>query len=261
MKVMSINCQNNDVNRHGGAVRSGYDYSIMLANHIIDNEYDFVGTQEMSTLFTDKMTKNLLDYHLSGKYRNDFKILKIFFPKLQELKENNKIILKGKILYEKTFRLPWIPFHFKELLYVIKRKSIMRRIASGVLVDTNELGKVYVLNTHLDYASKELQKRQLKKLYKHIYQKRLKYPVIITGDFNMEISNKYFSDFIDKLEKINIKRVPINHKTNASKYRQKSAIDHIFIPSEYQIIDYGVVIDDNIKDVTDHLPIFVEFKK
>ncbi len=261
MKIMSINCQNNENNRNDRLSDGNINPSSILSSYIKNNDYDFIGTQEMSSNFTEHMENNLSGYKFSGKYRNDFKILRIFFPRIRKLKENNKIILKGNVIYEKTISLPWIPLNIKELYRAIKRKSLMRRIASGVLVQTDELGPVYFLNTHLDYAIKSVQKRQLKRIYKHIYIKRINYPVVITGDFNMEISDKSFKKFVHQLEKINIKRVPINDKTNALKYRNKSAIDHIFIPSECKIVNSGVIIDNNLKSITDHLPIFVEIKK
>lgn len=261
MKVMSINCQNNKTNRNGGADISGYDYTSMLSNHILDYEYDIVGTQEMSPKYTEKLEQKLDNYKLSGSYRNDFKILKKIFPKVQELRENDKIILKGKIINEKTIKLPWIPYNPFELFKSIKRKSLMRRIASGVLLETEELGKVYILNTHLDYAIKSVQKRQLRRIYHHLAIKQINYPIIITGDFNLEVGNEIFDKFIGQLSKINIKRVPINDKTNALKYNNKSAIDHIFISNYFDIIDYGIVSDDNLFEITDHKAIFVEFSK
>ena len=261
MKVMSINCQNNAVNRQGGRGLEGYDYSLMLANHIIDNEYDLVGTQEMSYRFTEKLKSYLPNYLFSGKYRNKLAIFKKLIPKLQGLIENNNVISKDQVMYEKTFTLPWFPHSFKDIKYAIKRKSLMRRIATVVLINTKELGYIYIVNTHLDYALKSIQERQLEKLYQAINKYRKEYPVILTGDFNMEYMNPIFESFIHKLENIGIKRVPIDDKTDALKYRHKSAIDHIFIPSEYEVMDSGTVKDENIRGVTDHLAVYVEFKK
>ncbi len=257
MKVMSINCQNNDANKRGGRASSGYDYSIMLANHIMDNEYDLVGTQEMSISFTERLKSILPNYVFSGKYRNEFKLLRKLYPKMKGLSENNNILVKGQPIVEKTFSLPWMPHNFKDLWHALKRKSIMRRIASGVLVkvDGND---IYMLNTHLDYATKSVQQRQLNKIYQFLATKSKKYPIILTGDFNLEVDDEIFANFIDKLKKIGIERVPINDKTNAKKYRNKSAIDHIFLSNSFNIINYGIVDDDNIKEITDHLAIYVE---
>ena len=149
MKVMSINCQNNPINRSGGASKDGEDYCLMLANHIMDNEYDFIGTQEMSRTFTNHLQKYLIDYQFSGKYRNKLSFVKKLFPSINGLIENNNIILKGQIIKEKTFNLPWFPYSLKELRYALKRRSLIRRIASTALVDTAELGKIYIHLIHI----------------------------------------------------------------------------------------------------------------
>lgn len=261
MRILCVNCQNNAVNQRGGMSKSGYDYCQMLANHIIDGEYDIVGSQEMSYNFTNRIKEYLSDYTLYGKYRSNFKILGFIYPKIKNFSENNKIMVKDKVINEKTINLPFIPSNIKEIYRGLKKGSLMRRIASGVLVDTKELGKVYVLNTHLDYYISSVQEKQLNKIYKYLYIKSMSYPIILTGDFNLEVGNPIFDEFINKLESIGIIRVPINDKTNAKKYKNKTAIDHIFISNKFKIKSYGIIIDENLKEVTDHHPIYVEFEK
>ncbi len=261
MKVLCVNCQNNAVNQRGGLSKSGYDYCQMLANHIIDGEYDIVGSQEMSMNFTNHLKSFLTNYNFYGKYRSNFKILGLIFPKIRNYSENNKIMIKDEVLNEKTIYLPFIPSNIKEIYKGLKKGSLMRRIASCALVNSKELGKIYVINTHLDYYIGSVQKKQLKKLYKHIYIKSMTYPIILTGDFNLEVGNPIFDEFITKLEYIGIKRVPINDKTNAKKYRNKTAIDHIFLSNKFKINSYGRVNDENLREVTDHHPIYVDFEK
>lgn len=257
MKIMCINCQNNKVNKHGGISSDGINNAKALAQYIIKNNYDLVGTQEMSVYFTDNLKKYLPNFNLLGKYRNDFPIINKIIPKLKEYKENNKIITKYKVIYERTIKLPWFPRKFKELKYSLKRKSLMRRIASSALLET-EYGKIYMINTHLDYAIKDIQKKQLNKIYKHIYIVSKKYPIILTGDFNMEYNTDIFKEFIDKLNKINIRRIEINDKTNSLKHKNKTAIDHIFISNKFDIVNYGVIDDKDLVNMTDHKPIYVE---
>lgn len=260
MRVLCVNCQNNATNQRGGISTSGYDYCQMLANHIIDGEYDIVGTQEMSMNFTNRIKLYLSDYKLYGKYRSNFRLLGLILPEIRNYSENNKIMVKDEVVKEKTLYLPFIPSNIKEIYKGLKKGSLMRRIATTTLVNSKELGYIYVINTHLDYYIDSVQKKQLNKLYKHISSKS-KYPIILTGDFNLEVGNPIFDEFITKLENIGIKRVPINDKTNAKKYRQKTAIDHIFISDKFKINSYGKINDENLKEVTDHHPIYVDFEK
>ena len=77
------------------------------------------------------------------------------------------------------------------------------------------------------------------------------------GDFNLTTDEKLFNDFIDKLKSLGVKRVPVNDKTNASKYRQSSAIDHIFVSDEFNITDCGIY---NIDDITDHKAVYASIE-
>lgn len=261
MRVLCVNCQNNAINQRGGIAESGYDYCQMLANHIIDGEYDIVGTQEMSMNFTNRIKEYLTDYKLYGKYRSNFRLLGLILPEVRNYSENNKIMTKDEVIDEKTIHLPFIPFNIKELYRGLKKGSLMRRIATTTLINSKEFGKIYVVNTHLDYYIGSVQKKQLKKIYKLLYVKSMSYPIILTGDFNLEVGNPIFDEFISNLESIGVIRVPINHKTNAKKYRNQTAIDHIFISDKFKINSYGVINDENLKEVTDHHPIYVDFEK
>ena len=77
------------------------------------------------------------------------------------------------------------------------------------------------------------------------------------GDFNLHINDKIFKDFIKKLDDIDIVRVPVDSKTNSSHYKDTTAIDHIFIPREWKMLDYGLISDD-IDSITDHKAIYVD---
>ena len=79
-------------------------------------------------------------------------------------------------------------------------------------------------------------------------------PIILTGDFNLKNNKKAFNDFVAKMEKLNIYRVPIAEKTfKPSKY--KRAIDHIFLSKEFKLLNKRVVKDIN---TSDHYPVLVE---
>lgn len=258
MKVLCINCQNNDINRNGGITSDGIDYCESL-KEIINNNYDIVGTQEMSKLFTERLKEKLRNYRFIGKYRFDYTIAKIVSKELAKYIENNKILVHGNVVEEKNIKLPYIPFNYKEIKKGLKKGSLIRRIATCCLVDDLKLGKVYVINTHLDYYIVSVQERQINKLLKHIKKVSNKYNVVITGDFNMQKGDRLFEYFLSELNKLGIKRVPIDIKTNASKYKNKGAIDHIFISDKFNIKEYGIVEDELLDGLTDHIPIYVDF--
>ena len=171
-----------------------------------------------------------------------------------------------------TKHIPWFPTNPKDLFISLKDASIMARIATVVGILDDDFGNLIHINTHLDYRLKSIQTKQLKALYKIIKDLVTVYPspffkpftdpcVILTGDFNMEVGiDKHFDEFIEALARIGIKRVEVNDKTNASKFSNQTAIDHIFIPSIWDIEDAGLINDDELSKITDHKGVYAKVK-
>ena len=65
----SVNLQNNKVNRNGGLREDGIDTSKLVAQHIEEEQYDILGTQELTRNFVNNITSNLVKYKLYGNYR------------------------------------------------------------------------------------------------------------------------------------------------------------------------------------------------
>lgn len=181
---------------------------------------------------------------------------------LDDFNENNAIITNRNVLKEKTNILPWFPNNPKDLFESIKNGSIMPRIITMVELEDKQFGSIYVLNTHLDYQLKSVQTRQLKRLYDIIkILNEANYPIVLTGDFNMKLGiNPQFDDFVNGLNNLGLKRVPVNNKTNAEKFENKTAIDHIFIPKTWIIENAGLINDNSIASVTDHKGIFADIR-
>lgn len=243
LKIGTLNLKNDEINR------KSIDNGLIVANHIKNEHYDILGTQELTKHFTNKIKENLGEYKFYGKYRYNKIISKI--KKINDFNENNNIITKHKVIKTKTKKLPSIPFNIKKLIYRIKNYYIISRIMTISLIKI-ENKKIVFINTHLDYRFDDIKIRQYKYLIKQI-KKYLKYSIILTGDFNAEKDNKLFKEFINELEKLNIKRIEINDKTNERKYKAKTAIDHIFISKDFKVIEKGI---NNLDDITDHKGLF-----
>ena len=254
LKVVTINCQNNEENRSSKSKNS-----YLLAEHIINMDYDIVCTQELTMGFTSRFSKSLNEfkkYNIYGSYQYGRGLLGTKFPIIRTFNQANKIITKFKSNKTITRSLPWIPRKFSDIKKAIKKQCLTRRIFTSVKLNING-DNIYVINTHLDYYIYEVQKRQLRYLIKKLKKYLKDGKVILMGDFNLTIEEKLFSDFINELDSIGIKRVPVNDKTNASVYRQKSAIDHIFISSEFKINDCGLY---EIDDITDHKAVYANIE-
>lgn len=222
---------------------------------IKDYKIDILATQEMISSTVKIIQEQLKGYHVIGNYRyGKSKIIKKI-KSIEKYNEANNIITKLPILTEKTTELPWIPRNIKEILSgTFKYRSITPRILTEAILDIEDYGRVRFLNTHLSHHLTGTTKLQLKKISKKIKSSTI--PVILTGDFNTNIKNKNFKLFISELEKLGLKRVEINEKT-FKKAKNNNAIDHIFIPSDWKVIEYKIIKDDYLEGYSDHYPILI----
>ena len=254
LKVGTINCQNNEENR---SIKN--NNSNFLAEHISNSGYDIVGTQELTMNFTNRLFRNLKkinNYNIYGGYQYGRGIFGTRLPIIRTFNQANKILTKYPSHKTSTKSLPWVPRNWNDFKKAWKKKCITRRILTSVKLNIDDKN-IYVINTHLDYYLYDVQKRQLEYLIDRIKLYQQDGKIILMGDFNLTTEEKLFTDFIDELDKLGIKRVPVNDKTNASKYRQTTAIDHIFVSKEFNIIDYGIY---DIDDITDHKAVYTNIE-
>lgn len=252
LKIGTLNCQNNTENR-----QNRNDRANLLAEHILSEGYDILGTQELTMKFTKKLDNYLREYHFYGDYQYGRGFFGTRFPIIKSFNQANKIITYYPVESTRTKILPWIPTTLKELKKAIQKKSIARRIMTTIEIET-EKTRIYIINTHLDYYLPNIQKRQLNYLIKKIEKLRNYGLVVVMGDFNLQVDNPMFLEFIDALDRFDIVRVPINEKTNDIKYDNPTAIDHIFIPREWEILRYGTKDPESLKYITDHKALYVE---
>lgn len=208
-----------------------------IKEFINQNNIDYLCLQEVFTKCKLDLQKELCDtkYKIYGKYRF---VLPIFAP----INEAVSIITWKKVLYNKTYQLPFLP-------------SGLKRIVTKIVTDTSEFGCVTVLNTHLDYMFNFVKKRQLKRILKLI--KKETNPVILTGDFNLKTNNYIFKEFVQDLKALGLKRVNVHEKT-LKQSRYNRSIDHIFIPKDYNVESVEVV---KSLDISDHYPVLLKISK
>jgi endonuclease/exonuclease/phosphatase family metal-dependent hydrolase len=255
LKIGTLNLRNDEINRKGGLRSDGENNAEIIANLIEEENFDILGTQELTRKYKKEIKKYLKTYKFYGGYRYGSNLISKNIKLINDYNENNNIITKCKVKYKKTKLLPFIPFNIKELINGLKKKKIFPRIVTILLIENKDNKIICTINTHLDFKIPSLQEKQLKKLKKIIKKYINKYPVILTGDFNMEISSDNFNNFIEELKLLGLKRVEINEKTNAKKFKTKTAIDHVFIPNNFKVINKGT---KTINNVTDHKEVFVE---
>lgn len=255
-RIGTLNCQNSVTNRNN-KIYSENDNSDKLAKHIIEKQYDILGTQELTRTFMKQVDEHLKEYSFYGGYQYGRGVLGTKIPIFKDYNQSNQIITQRKVVSTSTRALPWFPWNYEDFIKAFKKKSISRRIVTTIeLEDT--YNRIYIINTHLDYYLPRLQKRQLKYLYNKV-KKYVQYGfVVLMGDFNLQITNPMFREFEDKLNVIGVKRVPVTEKTNSERFSSKTAIDHIFIPKSWKIVSCGTFNTEELMEITDHKAVYVD---
>ena len=227
----------------------------IYTNLINDYKIQILTTQETLTVTVEILKRCLKKYRVLRNYRYGKNKLLNKIKTISKYNEANNIITNLPVLTEKTTELPWIPRNIKEIFSgTFKYRSITPRIITEAIIDIEDYGRIRFLNTHLSLHLKGTIKLQLKRIIKTIKNSTI--PVVLTGDFNTSIKNKTFKLFIKELEKIDMKRVEINSKT-FKKSKNDNAIDHIFIPKDWEIIKTEIIDKEYLNDYSDHYPIFV----
>lgn len=230
----------------------GGNYPKLFANFINEKNPDIICTQEMTDNYQNKLKPLIPNYQFTGQ--NRFSKSSIYYS---HFGENNSIITNLNIVKTKTYSLS------KDLNKIGKRSllSIFPRIATVTIINKDNQNFT-VINTHLDHLTNTNRKKQLIYL-KQIIELNNRYPIILTGDFNLNTDNKIFQDFTQYMNTQNCKLVSINEKTfkppvNPFKlsYNCKTP-DHIFIPKDFNINSVDV-IDNNFSD---HKLIKIKIKK
>ena len=242
LKIASFNIKNT------GMKKEKEINSKVLIDFIKNRKIDILGTQELTKEYEKNINDKLFGYKFYGNYRLGNGI----FSK-NKYNECNMIITNQKVSRHKTVHLPFVPKNIKVFFECLKKMSFSPRIATVIYFYIESIGKVRMINTHLEPRISLIRKKQLEKIKKIISKEDC--PTILTGDFNMQLNNNDFKQFIVELKKYNLSRVEINHATWNGNNGKLKVLDHIFIPGNWIVLDKGVI--DNIS-ISDHYPIYVE---
>ena len=229
LTISTFNIQN-DINNFS------HDKTEQIINYIKEYKIDVLNLQEVYSKVNDDLIKELkkMNYISTGNYR--FLLRKT----LNKINEKNSIITNHKVLYTRTYHLPFMP-------------SLLKRIITKTVIDY-EGEKVSIYNTHLDFMYTLSKKRQLKRILSIL--KKDKNKIILTGDFNLKDNKEIFQEFIKELEILGIKHININEKTfKPSRYHR--AIDHIFISEEFKLVSKKLITDI---ETSDHYPVLIKIK-
>ena len=134
------------------------------------------------------------------------------------------------------------------------------RTATWALMKDKKTGnKFYFVNTHLDHKGKEAQKNGLKLIVDKIAEINPEgYPMVLTGDFNIEPDNANLAELDQKMQSTRkIAAKTDSHDTFNGWGKGKGIIDYIYVSGFSSCPEYQTVTKkyDNRKFISDHYPV------
>ena len=242
MKILTFNIRNRYGIKNYNGIYKKIDTVKNLSDYIKLNDIDIVCLQEVIEAYRDNLTNSLDKYYVYGKPRLGSSIFTKIIDKFKRFNESVNIYTKEEVIRCRCYKMPNLP-------------DILPRVAT--LIDY-KVGKrvITIINVHLSAYNKISKNRQLKYLYKKI--NKINNPVILIGDFNMNIKSNIMTNFIGKLELIGIKHLEIDGKT-FKKSKRNLPIDHVFISNNLKVKNIEKVKSE-IVSFSDHYPVLIEFE-
>lgn len=225
----------------------------MLAGQVMFYEPDFMGVQEALPNQMQYLQENLKAYSYIGDGRdgNGTGEYSAIFYNTQ----------KYKVLQNKTFWLsptPEKPSKGWDAAY--------NRICTYGLFEEIKTGKkIWIFNTHFDHVGEIARTESAKLILSKVHEVNTKnYPVILTGDFNLEDSSesiKLLSSQLSDSKPVALQRFGPKGTFNAFKFDKPVTvrIDYIFTSPKAKVLKYAVLSDsDQCRYPSDHLPVYAE---
>lgn len=231
-----------------------------LADLILKYDVDIIGLQEVTVPFLNRLRALLPEYNIVGEPRYNY-IKKPFYNNyIDKYNEANPILTKFEILNSKTYFLPWILTNFKDFFKKHDGKFALNgRVLTEAYLCDPELGCMFFYNTHLERVYPSIRKKQLKRINNIMEDHKdfdTVYPTILTGDFNVDKTNKELINFEGYLSNEKINRVDFDSKSYHDSEKNLE-IDQVFYSNHYEVIDKKILYDVNISD---HYPLLVKLK-
>ncbi|HZY78033.1 MAG TPA: endonuclease/exonuclease/phosphatase family protein [Cyclobacteriaceae bacterium] len=141
--------------------------------------------------------------------------------------------------------------------------AITRVLTRGKFRDKNTKKEFMYFNTHFDHIGKEARKNSAGIIVKAINSESKSLPVLVTGDFNSQITEDPYKVIIES-KKLTDARPENSTQGTFCTFSVSgppcTLIDHIFYTKGWKKNDYKVITDnDGTYYPSDHLPVMAEF--
>jgi endonuclease/exonuclease/phosphatase family metal-dependent hydrolase len=227
----------------------------MLASQVMFYEPDFLGVQEALPDQMQYLNSKLNGYGFAGEGRDGAgkgEHSAIFYNKL-----------KFRLLQHKTFWLSPTP----DILSKGWDAAYNRICTYGLFENIKTKKKIWIFNTHFDHIGEVARVESAKLIIKTINEVNTKnYPVILTGDFNLEDSSESIKLLSAQLHDSNVhtlQKFGPQGTFNAFEFTKPVTrrIDYIFTSPGMVVKKYAVLSDsDQCRYPSDHFPVFAELE-
>lgn len=254
-KVMSYNIRV----AFGGDGENNWEFRRQfLADQIVYNQADFIGTQEAKLHQLKYLDSVLVDHESIGRGRDDSENQGEYSAILYNAK-------KFRLISQNTFWLSETPQKVSK-----GWDAALERICTyGLFEDRKSKRRFYVFNTHMDHIGEVARSNGAKVILSKIKEINVKdLPVIVTGDFNSEMTTGAYKTIVSKLDDArNVSKTkPFGPAGTFSGFKFHEPvtllIDYIFVSKKnVDVLNFAVLSDSkNCKYPSDHLPVIVELK-
>ncbi len=137
--------------------------------------------------------------------------------------------------------------------------SSLPRIMTYALLERKSDGQLFAhVNTHLEHTSENAREEQVAVLLEQI-KPLLKYPIVMTGDFNAQSSSNVYKDVTSAIF-ADAAKIAEKAENKATFPGSNKIIDFIFVTKSSIIVDTYDVCDENMNGMqpSDHYPIFAK---
>lgn len=189
LSTMSYNMKFEDVTGGGDPVHTWANRKYGIAESLVRYKADIVGTQELQCWQYEELM-GLLGDSWDG----------VGLPRKNTNSERCSIIYNKKTIEYINGETIWL----SETPSVVGSKSWNsaqpRILTYGKFLHKPSQTEFYFFNTHLDHKSEDARLNQLKLIVSYMDMYSKDYPVILTGDFNMYITDDCFTPLTEKAE-------------------------------------------------------------
>lgn len=264
MRLLSLNValfETNNKKLHDFLIKINAD--IVCLQEIAEKVDEGVLDEYISRDVIDKATKSL-KYSFFGPtwiikdfHRKNFHKKESFdFEFGGFLKSGNYIKSKFKIIKKSNVFIKYKHIKFTDWSTWPKNQPKAVQVVDLELLDSK---KLRILNYHGIWTKEKIGNKETLEACRKINNlaKQVKYPVIITGDFNLfpdTESMKVFKDFISLVNKFEVQTT--RPKSNELSHLERNVVDYILVSKGIRVKSFQVLDSD----VSDHLPLILDFE-